>query len=149
MNQNKYKWLFFLLAIMLISNIVLAVMLFSSRSSTEGQRNKNESNGIYKELGLNPLQIDTFKTRKEIFFKEMRPLWNEIRELKDSMYKQMQVDTNDANVKLLSLQIAQKTNIADLKTYQHFTELRKFCTPEQQVRFDTIVPKFVNRRSRR
>ena len=149
MNQKKYKWLFFLLTVLLISNIVLAVFLFMSKSSTGQNQSRNESAGIYKEVGLNPIQIDTFKARKDLFFKEMRPLWNEIRELKDSMYKKLKADSNDISVKMLSQEIAQKTNVVDMKTFQHFSELRKLCSPEQQVRFDTIIPKFVNRRNRR
>lgn len=149
MDQKKYKWLFFLLAVLLISNIVLAAFLFISSSSKDHLSGRNDSTGVYKEIGLNRLQTDTFKARKEVFLKEMRPLWNEIKVLKDSMYKKMEADTSDINIKLLSEEIAQKTNLVDLKTYQHFTELRKLCTPEQQVRFDTIIPKLVNRRNRR
>jgi protein CpxP len=149
MNQKKYKWLFFLLFVLLVSNIVLAVFLFVSNSSKDGKQNKNEANSIYKEIGLDSIQIDTFKARKEAYFKVMRPLWNEIKELKDSMYKKLEADSNDLIVRSLSSEIANKTSIADMKTYQHFSELRKLCTPDQQVRYDTIIPKLVNRRNRR
>jgi hypothetical protein len=149
MNQKKYKWLFFLLFVLLVSNIVLAVFLFISNSSIDGKQNKNEANSIYKEIGLDSIQIDTFKARKEAYFKVMRPLWNEIKELKDSMYKRLEADSSDMIVKSLSSEIANKTSIADMKTFQHFYELRKLCTPEQQVRYDTIIPKLVNRRNRR
>ncbi len=149
MNQKKYKWLFFLLSILLISNIVLAVFLFISNSAKDGSQNKNDGSGVYKEIGLTSVQIDTFKARKEAYFKEMRPLWNEIKELKDSMYKRMDADSSDFTIKMLSLEISQKTNVADMKTYHHFAMLRTLCTPEQQVRFDTIIPKLVNRRNRR
>jgi hypothetical protein len=149
MNQQKYRWLFFLLFVLLISNIILAAFLFVSNSSKEKNQNKNEANSIYKEIGLDSIQIDTFKARKEAYFKQMRPLWNEIKELKDSMYKSLEADSNDLIVKSLSSEIANKTSIADMKTYQHFYELRKFCTPDQQLRYDTIIPKLVNRRNRR
>ena len=149
MNQQKYRWLFFLLFVLLISNIILAAFLFVSNSSKEKNQNKNEANSIYKEIGLDSIQIDTFKARKEAYFKQMRPLWNEIKELKDSMYKSLEADSNDLIVKSLSSEIANKTSIADMKTYQHFYELRKFCTPDQQLRYDTNIPKLVNRRNRR
>jgi hypothetical protein len=149
MNQKKYKWLFFLLSILLVSNIVLAIFLFMSNTSKDRLESRDESSAIYKEIGLSGQQIDTFKASKENFFKQMRPYWNEIKELKDSMYKKLEADSNDLIVKMLSLEIAQKTNMVDLKTYQHFVELRTLCTPEQQVRFDTLIPKFVNRRNRR
>lgn len=135
--------------VLLVSNIVLAVFLFLSNSPNNSNQNKNEANGIYKEIGLDSIQIDTFKARKEEYFKVMRPLWGEIKELKDSMYKRLYVDSNDMIVKSLSSEIALKTSIADMKTYQHFYELRKFCTPDQQIRYDTIIPKLVNRRNRR
>jgi hypothetical protein len=149
MNQKKYKWLFFLLSILLVSNIVLAIFLFMSNTLKDRSEGRNEAFAIYKEIGLTEQQIDSFKASKDIFFKQMRPYWNEIRELKDSMYKKLEADSTDLSIKMLSLEIAQKTNMVDLKTYQHFVELRKLCTPEQQVRFDTLIPKFVNRRNRR
>jgi predicted acylesterase/phospholipase RssA len=44
--------------------------------------------------------------------------------------------------------ISEKSKEADVKMYQHFYEMRQFCTQEQQVRYDTIVPKLINRSGR-
>ena len=150
MNQSKYKWILFLVAVLLISNVVLAIFLFSSKEKKTDSNKKRESPStiIYKELGLTAQQIDTFKSSKDIFFKDMRPTWDEIKNLKDSLYKHMDVDSKDSSIQLLTSAIAQKTKEADLKMYQHFVEMRKLCTPEQQVKFDTIIPKFLNRSGR-
>lgn len=150
MNQSKYKWILFLVAVLLISNVVLAIFLFNSKDKKTDSSKKRESPStiIYKELGLTAQQIDTFKSSKDIFFKDMRPTWDEIKNLKDSLYKHMDVDSNDSSIQLLTAAIAQKTKEADLKMYQHFVEMRKLCTPEQQAKFDTIIPKFLNRNGR-
>lgn len=150
MKQAKYKWILFLVAVLLISNVVLAIFLFTSKDKKTVSNKKRESpsNIIYKELGLTAQQIDTFKLNKESFFKDMRPIWDEIKSLKDSLYKHMEVDSTDSSIQLLTSTIAQKTKEADIKMYQHFVEMRKLCTPEQQVRFDTIIPKFLNRNGR-
>jgi hypothetical protein len=150
MNQSKYKWILFLVAVLLISNVVLAIFLFSSKEKKTDSNKKRESPStiIYKELGLTNQQIDTFKTNKDLFFKDMRPIWDEIKNLKDSLYGHMDVDSKDSSIQLLTAAISQKTKEADLKMYQHFVEMRKLCTSEQQVRFDTIIPKFLNRSGR-
>ena len=150
MKQTKYKWILFLVAVLLISNVVLAIFLFTAKDKKTGSNKKRESpsNIIYKELRLSSKQIDTFKLNKELFFKDMRPIWDEIKSLKDSLYKHMEIDSKDSSIQLLTATIAQKTKEADLKMYQHFVEMRKLCTPEQQVRFDTIIPKFLNRNGR-
>lgn len=150
MNRAKYKWIFFLVAVLLISNIVLALFLFASKNKkNEPYKNRESvSNIIYKDLGLTAQQIDTFKLNKDLFFKNMRPIWDEIKGLKDSLYKHMEVDSNDSSIQKLTTIIALKTKEADLKMYQHFVEMRKLCTSEQQVRFDTIIPKFLSRNGR-
>jgi hypothetical protein len=150
MNQSKYKWILFLVAVLLISNVFLAIFLFSSKEKKTDSNKKRESPStiIYKELGLTNQQIDTFKTNKDLFFKDMRPIWDEIKNLKDSLYGHMDVDSKDSSIQLLTAAISQKTKEADLKMYQHFVEMRKLCTSEQQVRFDTIIPKFLNRSGR-
>jgi hypothetical protein len=150
MSNNRYKWILFLVVVLIISNIVLAVLLFTPPGEKEIVRKKREnpSLAIYKEIGLDSIQVDTFKARKELYFKNIRPVWEEIRNLKDSLYKNMEVSPNDSSVQQLIELISEKSKEADVKMYQHFYEMRQFCTQEQQVRYDTIVPKLINRSGR-
>jgi hypothetical protein len=150
MSKNKYKWILFLVVVLMISNIVLAVLLFTPPGEKEIVRKKREnpSLAIYKEIGLDSIQIDTFKARKDLYFKNIRPVWEEIRELKDSLYKHMEVSPNDSSVQRLLKLISEKSKQADIKMYQHFYEMRQFCTQEQQARYDTIIPKLINRSGR-
>jgi hypothetical protein len=150
MNNNRYKWILFLVVVLMISNIVLALCLFASYDTKEkvGKKRENPSLAIYKEIGLSTVQVDTFKARKELYFKNMKPLWQEMKVLKDSLYKQMDKSPTDSSINSLISLISEKSKEADIQMYQHFYEMRKFCTTEQQVIYDTIIPKLLNRGGR-
>lgn len=137
----------FIVLVLLISNIVLAFLLTGSNTEKRTDKKKPEDrvSAWYKEVGLEQSQIDTFKLLKEDYFKVMKPIWGEIRSLKDSLYGQLNKSPEDSVVNNLLNAISQKNLISDSNTFSHFSRLRKMCTPEQQVRFDTIIPKMLNR----
>lgn len=151
MDKTKNRWLLFLVSILLISNLILAFFYFFDEKSGYDRRKKQGdfAMSIYKEIGLNDKQIDTFKLLKDQFFKEMKPMWGEIRLLKDSLYRNMGKGMSDSNAAQIMLQITDKNAAADKKMYDHFHQLRELCDDDQKVRFDTIVPKLVTRSWRR
>jgi hypothetical protein len=113
------------------------------------KRKGNDVSAWYDEVGLEQNQIDTFKVLKEEYFKDMKPLWSDVRQLKDSLYRQLDKNIEDSTAQNILLLISKKNLEADSRTYMHFTKLRQFCTPAQQARFDTIIPKLVNRTGRK
>jgi hypothetical protein len=152
MNQTKYKWMLFLVLILLISNMVLAFFLFFSSEKKEKKKDSPDewAMKIYNEIGLDSAQITIFKKEKDDFFNTMRPVWNENKQAKDSLYKNLASNLSDSTVNDLLEKIKTTNHFSDSFTYSHFIKLRTLCTPEQQVRFDTIIPKIVNRsRNRR
>ena len=150
MNERKNRWILLIIVALMFSNIILAVLLFTSHEEGKGRGRDAAAMAIYKEIGLTSNQIDTFKARKEVFFSEMNPLWEKIKELKNNLYKHLdKSDVNDSLIQSLTLQIADKNREADLKMYQHFIEIRALCTSEQKIRFDSIIPKFINRDRKR
>lgn len=146
MSQAKYKWMVFLVTILLISNIVLAFFLFSNDKKDEKKNGREDyAMMFYKELGLTSTQIDTFKLMKDEYFKEMKPIWGEIRDLKDSLYRNMGTLSQDSSAGSLIILINEKNKSADQKTFQHFIKLREKLDQTQQVKFDTSIAKMMNR----
>jgi hypothetical protein len=140
----------FLVIILVASNILLGYLLMQSGNrAVERKRKGNDVSAWYAEVGLEQAQIDTFKILKEEYFKDMKPLWGDIRQLKDSLYQQLDKGVEDSTAQHILSLISQKNLEVDTRTYLHFTKLRKFCTPTQQARFDTIIPKLINRPGRR
>ena len=146
MSQTKYKWLIFLIAILLVSNLVLAFFLFSSDKKQDQKKSRDDlAMAFYKEIGLSNTQIDTFKILKAEYFKEMRPIWSEIRGMKDSLYRNMgKLSKDSAAVKLIFM-INQKNTVADIKTFDHFIVLRNKLDTGSQIKFDTSIAKMMNR----
>jgi hypothetical protein len=140
----------FLVIILVASNILLGYLLMQSGNQPVVKKRKgNDVSAWYAEVGLEQNQIDTFKVLKEEYFKDMKPLWSDVRQLKDSLYRQLNKNIEDSTAQNILLLISKKNLEADSRTYMHFTKLRQFCTPAQQARFDTIIPKLVNRTGRK
>ena len=150
MSQTRYRWMLFLVIILVASNILLGYLLMQSGNQTAVKKRKgNDVSAWYAEVGLEQEQIDTFRILKEEYFRDMKPLWSDIRQLKDSLYLQLDKSLEDSTAQNILLMISKKNLEADSRTYMHFTKLRRFCTPAQQARFDTIIPKLVNRSGRK
>ena len=150
MNQSKYKWMLFIMLILLISNVVMAFFLFGDALKSPSKKGKEDmAMKIYREIGLDSAQVKVFLSSRDDYFEQMRPVWGDIRKLKDSLYHHMEINSSDTVVNALLDKITERNRYADSFTYDHFSKLRTLCTPDQQVRFDTIIPKMINRSRRR
>lgn len=146
MSQTKYRWMVFLVIVLLASNITLAFFLFFAQKNDDRRKNREDiAMQVYKDLGLNKQQIDSFKLLKDEYFKEMKPLWGEIRGLKDSLYRNMGRMNADHTADQLLIAINQKNLSVDQKTFQHFITLRGKLETAQQAKFDTVIAKMINR----
>lgn len=152
MNQTKYKWMVFLVLILLISNMVLAFFLFFANDKKQRKKDSPDewAMKIYNEIGLDANQIEVFKQEKDSFFNTMRPIWNENKQAKERLFNNLAISPTDSSVSFLLEQIKSTNYYSDSLTFTHFQKLRALCTDEQKVRFDTIMPKLITRpRNRR
>jgi periplasmic protein CpxP/Spy len=147
---TKNKWFLFLLGFLFLANIALLLSFFVFGERSDGDKNKgNTSNTkgyLSKELQLTKEQDAEFNQMKEEHFRNMKPLWSEIRQTKDSLFRQMNNPAfDDSAIAAFTSRIATKNKKADEMMFRHFRELRKLCTPEQQQKFDTLIPQMLNR----
>jgi periplasmic protein CpxP/Spy len=147
---TKNKWFLFLLGFLFLANIalLLSFFVFGERSgSYKDTRNSQPGSGyLSKELLLSKEQDSAFAKMKEEHFKTMKPLWAEIRQTKDSLFRQMNnPNLDDTAISAFTERIAAKNKVADELMFRHFRELRKLCTPEQQQKLDTLIPQMLNR----
>jgi periplasmic protein CpxP/Spy len=150
---TKNKWFLFLLGFLFLANIalLLSFFVFGERSGTYKGSHSTQSNSGYlaRELQLSKEQVSTFNSMKEEHFRMMKPLWEEINKSKDSLYRQMNNPAmNDSAISAFTERLAEKNKKADELMFRHFRELRKQCTPEQQLKFDTLIPQIMTRMGR-
>jgi len=150
---TRNKWFLALLAVLLLGNIalLLSFFVFGEKQEEKAARNGAPEKGyLARQLKLDEAQEKKFLEMKEVFFRDMEPLWEDIRKTKDSFYRQVNnASLSDGEIAAYTERIAEKNRVADERMFRHFRELRKYCTPEQQQIFDTLVPRMLSRSGRR
>ncbi len=148
-NITKNKWFLFLLGFLLIANItlLLSFFVFGEKQPSTKTPQTPAAGFLSTELGFSEQQKAEHKALKETHLKNIKPLWDEIRKTKDSLYSQINNPSFDDNsLNALTTRLAEKNKLSDEMMFRHFRELRKILTPEQQVKYDTLVPQMMNRK---
>lgn len=147
-NLTQNKWILALLALLLIANISLLLGFYVFGEGPEGKKPAKEDNfkAFSEKMHLTPAQDSLMRRMKQEHADRMKPLWEEIRKTKDTLYRQLgDSDGGDSAANVISLRLSALSHEADMRTYRHFQEVRKECTPEQQAIFDTLIPKWMSR----
>jgi protein CpxP len=144
--QNKF--LVILVGLLLLAN--LAILLFFVVLKKDGNKHdsshKNPSEFVQKELGFDQQQTEKFKQLREQHVDSIRPYFESMRKLKDSLYGLLQKPaTSDSQLSSITTSIGEKQKQIEEITFRHFQRVRALCTPEQLPKFDTLLHKIINR----
>ncbi|MEO8583511.1 MAG: hypothetical protein ABI415_06930 [Flavitalea sp.] len=116
------------------------------------QKNHEEENKpgfterLKKEVGFTPQQMSVFEPKKKAFWNDMRQRFDEIRSTKRQFYFQI-YDPNvpDSTIENKALVIGKQQKDLDLQVIKHFKDVRKICSSEQVIKFDSLVPYIIQR----
>jgi protein CpxP len=147
-NLAQNKWVLGLLALLLVANISLLLGFFVFGEGPEGRKGAKEDNfkAFSEKMRLTPAQDTLLRKMKQDHNERMKPLWEEIRKTKDTLYRQLgEANGGDSIANAVSLRLSALNHEADMKTFRHFQEVRNECTPEQRAIFDTLIPKWMSR----
>ena len=144
--MTRSKWFLISFAILLVANVVLLFMVFNKPSAQPSEKRLSPSTQMIRDLALDSTQQILFRQQKDSFFKDMKPLWEDIRKSKFELYQLLGDSTAaDSTIERIASVIGIKTSISEAKQYRHFRYLRTLCTPDQQVRFDTLIPQLMSK----
>jgi protein CpxP len=144
--QNKF--LVLLVAILLIANLGLMLYFFVFRNDHEGGKRSPRpvSDFVQKELGFNADQTAKFQQLRDQHREAVRPIMDEMKKLKDSLYNLLQnPNTNDSTVTAMANKIGEKQKEWELMIFHHFQKVREICDSSQLPKFDTLVHRMINR----
>jgi len=141
------KWVFLLVIFLVLTNLALVFFAFNSSRPSE-QRGQKEY--LKTKLNLNEEQAKLFRQKKEDFFAMMKPRWEKVNKLKDSLYQHIgDEQVPDSVVNYFIDKWTESTRESDKLFFRHFQELRTHCDKDQQAIFDTLVPKMIKYHSQR
>ncbi len=150
MNNSRNKVLIFIVVVLLITNIGMLFYFIGGRGS--GRNNHGDkrtgpvTSFLQNEIGFNKQQLAAFDSLKQQHRAAMKPLFDDLGKSKDDFYALIgRVGVTDSVLKSASDLIGKKQAALDLQFYQNFRSIRKLCSPEQQIKFDSLMPSVVGK----
>jgi len=142
------KTLVVIIAILLLSNIALLYFLTRCRKDCTPEQPPKENTNFRKmmmkrlkeEVGFDTTQIAKYEASSKIHKESMKPLFAELTNAKDSLYKLLlQPLPSDSSKNYYLQRIGEKQQAIDLRIFNHFYNLRQECTEVQRPKFDSVV----------
>lgn len=133
MKNNGLKYL---VAIALIINAATLIFFWYNRPPQEGKRGLKPGRVLIEELKLDTQQLVLFQPLRDQHHQAHDSLLQIIATQRQILYSQKQA-ANDTILHKIGLLQAEIERI----TYDHFQEVRKICTPEQQAQLDILLGK--------
>ena len=149
-SAKRYKWLVFIISVLLVANVVLLYMLVSEEKKP-GEPKKTEKpqqkhpygrtgEMLEKEVGFSKEQLERYTKLREAHWNTMGPLFEKMRNSKDSFYQLLRVpELSDSALKNAATAIGNAQLAIDLQTFKHFNEVKALCLPEQREKFDAFI----------
>jgi protein CpxP len=142
--QNKF--LVLLVALLLIANLGVMLYFFAFRNHHAEERPHPVSDYIQKELGFNADQAAKFQQLRDQHKQAIKPVIDEMKRLKDSLYGALQkrgMDDSAANE--LAKKIGEKQQEWEMMIFHHFQKVRAICDTSQIPKLDTLVHRMVDK----
>jgi mevalonate kinase len=143
--QNKF--LVLLVAILLIANLGLMLYFFVYRKDHDQEiKSPRVSDFVQKELGFSADQAVKFQQLRDQHKEAVKPIMDEMKKLKDSLYNLLQKPGfDDSTAVTLANDIGEKQKVLELMIFHHFQKVRAICDSSQLPKFDTLVHRMINR----
>lgn len=147
------KALIFLVIVLLLSNIGLLfyfMMIRQPGKRPQGPPSKGDFSVVEymkKEVGFNDEQTKSFEQLHNQNRDSLKTIGDSIRSAKNNLYKLLQQPQkpSDSAVNAALGAVSRQQAKLELTMFQHFQKVRALCTPEQQVKLDTMVSRMNNR----
>lgn len=145
------KGLIFLVVILLLSNIglLLYFLVWNKPTHKPGGPPRGDFSIVdymKKEIGFNDEQTKQFQQLHELNRDSLKLIGDSIRASKNNLYKFLQQSTpDDSSVKVAAATLSLYQQKMELSMFRHFQRVRAICTPEQQIKLDTMVQRMNNR----
>ncbi len=148
------KALIFLVVILLLSNIGLLFYFMMIRQPGKRPQGGPPPRGDFsvveymkKEVGFNEEQTKSFEQLHNQNRDSLKAIGDSIRSAKNNLYKLLQQPQkpSDSVVNAALSAVSRQQAKLELTMFQHFQKVRALCTPEQQVKLDTMVTRMNNR----
>jgi protein CpxP len=129
-----------LILLLALNTVLLVVLLTRHHGPPFPPGGPGPKDFLVHELKMDEKQINAFDVLIKKHREAVDPIQEAIHQERDSLVALLgSASPNQAGVQQLSDEIGVNQSKLEAVTFQHFTEVRKICTPEQQKKFDEII----------
>jgi protein CpxP len=144
-NTSRNRNLLFIIAALVLTNIAVLVYFLSIKKDdhrpSRSQSGRGLSDILQKEVGFTDAQVAQYKNMKEEQMQKVRPLFDEMRKAKDSLFRLLgDTAASDSLISAAGDRIATRQKMLDMETFNHFRNVRALCSnADQQVKYDSAI----------
>lgn len=146
MSNPRNRNLLIIIGVLLLTNIAVLVYFLGPKKENKSAHDNPKNNKgfvaemLQKEVGFTEEQTAEYKQLKEKQRKIVRPMYDDMRNAKDSLFRLLSYPgTSDSVLNTMAETIAQRQKALDLQTFNYFKRLRTLCTPEQLPKYDSMI----------
>jgi periplasmic protein CpxP/Spy len=148
MKQINNKTLIVIIGVLLVSNLVLlgiGLRVFPRKKGPREMRSPTEF--MTRELQLNKDQAAKFTAMWEENKQTNKPLYDSLKLYRADLYNRLKTGSQPDSLAIrLADRIGEFEKQVVLNNNIHFGKVRAICSPEQQIKLDTVILKMGNRR---
>ena len=146
MSTPRNRNLLIIIAVLLLTNVTVLAYFLGQKKIEKPPAWNGVAEMLQKEVGFNEEQTVKYKEMKEKQRGKIRPMYDEMRKVKDSLFRLLSYpETNDSVLNKMADVIAQKQKAIDIETFNHFKRVRLLCTPDQLPKYDTMVLQMIRK----
>ena len=135
--MSRIKFLYGVVAVLGISNLFLFYFIFDMKDQRfHPDKPKNE---IIKRLRFDKKQIAEYEWTITKHRENAHKLGEQIQELKQELYSQLNKNQQDSATNKLVLQISQKQGELEFIHYNHFLEIKSICRKDQLDEYEQLT----------
>jgi len=144
MSNPRNRNLLIIIAVLLLTNVAVLVY-FLGQKKDKGTPPADAGRipvveMLQKEVGFDEEQTARYKEMKEKQREKIRPMYDDMRKSKDSLFRLLSFpETSDSVLNRVTDAIALKQKAIDLETFNHFKRVRRLCKEDQLTKYDSMV----------
>ena len=147
--ENK-KFTVFSISLLVVLNLILITIFVSPKiGKRDNDRRDGDKRSAYvaKKLGFTVEQKAVYDSLNTSHREETKELQQKIDEKRRAMFRlSRSQDASTEKADSLTAEIGTLVTSMEFRTYEHLTNIRELCTPEQLVRLDSLVQRMIKSR---
>ena len=142
---NRHKWWLIAVVVLLVINTATLTIFWMERKGANLLPEPHANGGnakafLVKELLLDSVQQEQYSLFVKAHRESTMAIKKDLKNAKDAFFMLISDTTvSEATIKTEATKVSTVEAQLDILTFKHFKQVRNTCTPQQKIKFDSII----------